>query len=36
MKIRLFFIHLIAKALGILIHIDGMPYGSIRNGHFGP
>lgn len=24
------FIHLVAKALGLLIHIDGLPYGRAR------
>lgn len=28
---RIAVIHLVAKALGILIHIEGLPYGSSRN-----
>jgi len=29
-KWRLLALHLIAKALGVLIHVDDMPYGSSR------
>lgn len=29
---RLFILHYVAKALGVLIHIDGLPFGSTRNG----
>lgn len=31
---RIAIINLVAKALGVLIHIDGLPYGSNRNVDF--
>lgn len=31
MRIRKAIIHYIAKAFGLLVHIDGLPYGSSRN-----
>lgn len=27
---RVWLLHLIAKALGVLVHVEGFPYGSVR------
>lgn len=31
MTIKVRILHYVAKVLGVLIHIDGLPYGSSRN-----